>query len=162
LILRAALKFLANFTGWATGLLASLDAWWQALFGPRRPRAGPEEEVEESAAAARNGRPFSAYHNPFESGAGRRPPEELVRYSFEALEALARERGLGRHPDETPQEFAARLGGELPALDADARHLAGLYARAAYAPGRLPRSAVEAVKQFWKRLAAAADAPLSA
>ena len=98
----------------------------------------------------------------FTERAYQRSPEELVRYSFEALQALAWERGVGRNPDETPLEFAARLGADLPAVESEARRLVALYARAAYARGRLPTSCLPAVRQFWQCLEGAAESPLSA
>ena len=47
-------------------------------------------------------------------------------------------RRFERRPEETPLEFAARLGEEFPALEADVRRLTNLYARAAYDYGALP------------------------
>jgi hypothetical protein len=58
--------------------------------------------------------------------------EELLRYSFEALESWARDRGLPREPGETPLEFAGRIGEEFPALDENVRQVAVLYAAVAY------------------------------
>jgi hypothetical protein len=86
----------------------------------------------------------------------------LVRYSFEALQAWAHERDLGRRPDETPLEFVARLGDEVPALEADAVRLANLYVWALYARGPLPASCRAAVQQFWQALEAAAGLTVSA
>jgi hypothetical protein len=59
-------------------------------------------------------------------------------------------------------EFAARVGNDVPALDADARQLALLYARAVYAHGRLPQDSVESVRQFWDKLQVVTEQPLSA
>jgi len=161
-VLRSGLQFLANFTDWARRLLAALEAWWQALFG-RRARGDRHEAEAEAAAAFQGPPPFASFRNPFRDGAAnRRAPEELVRYSFEALQALAWERGVGRNPDETPLEFAERLGEDLPAVEAEARRLVALYARAAYARGRLPASCLTAVRQFWQCLDGVADGPLSA
>jgi hypothetical protein len=50
----------------------------------------------------------------------------------------------------------------VPALEADARRLAGLYARVLYARGRLPEHSAEAVRQFWERLEAVVEQPMSA
>ena len=75
---------------------------------------------------------------------------------------MARERDLGRQPGETPLEFADRVGGEVPSLEADLRRLAALYARAVYARGGLPSNSVEVLRQFWQRLETVADQPLSA
>src|SRR5262249_29839800 len=107
--------------------------------------------------------PFSSFANPFADGRARRlSPEELVRYSFEALQAWAWERDLGRRPEETPLEFVARLGDEVPALEADAVRLANLYVRALYARGPLPATCRAAVQQFWEALEAAAGQAVSA
>jgi uncharacterized protein DUF4129 len=155
-VLRAVLKFLANFTNWARNLLAAL----QGLFsGWGRGTAPAAAEVP---AERRRPPPFASYVNPF-AGGGRssHSPEELVRYSFEALEAWAWEHGLARQADDTPLEFAERIGEDVPALEADARRLAALYARAAYARGRLPASCIDLIRQFWQQLGAA-NAPLSA
>src|SRR5262249_21302615 len=137
------LKFLSNFTHWAKRLLEALRSLWLSIFGGFGRTTGADNAGDEEEVVGR--RPFSAFHNPFAYGsADRMSPEELVRYSFEALEAFAFERRLERHPEQTPLEFADQLSGELPALEADARRLAALYARAAYARGRLPEPAREA------------------
>src|SRR5262249_32728231 len=115
-VVRALLKFLANFSTWAKDLLA----WWRSLFAGwgRSDDDGTEggEPVEKAAPP----RPFSDFPNPFHDGrATRWSPDQLVRYSFDALQAWANERDLGRRPDETPLEFVRRLGDEVPALEAD-------------------------------------------
>lgn len=159
-VLRAVLRFLANFTGWARSLLDALRAFWESLFGPRGEQAETAEADE--AAPRRAPRPFRTYANPFASGAAQgMSPDELACYSFEALEAWAWEHDLARGPDETPLEFAERLGGELPALDAEARRLAGLYARVAYARGRLTPAALPPLREFWQRLDAVAAQSVS-
>jgi hypothetical protein len=151
-VVRAVLRFLANFTGWARGLLASLERLWQSLFGWMTPKETPAGD-DEAEAGVLVPRPFASYRNPFEGGPGG-SPEEIVRYSFEALEAWGYERGVGRSDDDTPLEFAERVAEEKPALAADARRLAALYARAAYARGRLPASATDSLRRFWDRLGA--------
>lgn len=159
---RALLRFLANFSLWAQSLLAALESWWLGLAGlwQRHERA-----VEDDPALSSHRRrlPFASYGNPFTSGWPHgRTAEELVRYSFEALEAFAEEGGYGRHDDETPLEFTRRLGEQAPGLEAEARRLAGMYSRLAYAHGRLPASSIEALRPFWERLEASVEAPLSA
>jgi hypothetical protein len=155
LLLRALLQFLANFSTWAAGLLKALRDLWQALFGWLQPRPATSggSGGEEQGVGGPPPRPFSWYANPFTDGRARRlSPEELVRYSFEALQAWAWERDLGRRPDETPLEFVARLGDEVPALEADAVRLANLYVRALYGRGSLPASCRGVVEQFWRTL----------
>jgi hypothetical protein len=162
LVLRAVLQFLANFTTWAKGLLDALRSLWQGLFGWLS-GSGKAEEAAEEVKGGPPPRPFSSYRNPFHDGnAGRWPPEKLLRYTFEAFQAWAWERELGRRLDETALEFADRIGGEVPALDQDARRVALLYARSLYARGPLPATCHEAVEQFWDRLEAVAEQPLSA
>ena len=83
-VLRALLKFLANFTGWAKRLLASLEGLWRALFGWWLPSARPKQSKTEPERELVI-RPFSSYRNPFWDGADNQgSPEELVQYSFEA------------------------------------------------------------------------------
>ncbi|HZT79799.1 MAG TPA: DUF4129 domain-containing protein [Gemmataceae bacterium] len=163
-LLRSGLRWLANFTDWAKNLLAALRAFWERLFGGgrRREAVGAEaDEVNEPGQPPR--RPFSSYVNPFLDGrAEGMSPDEVVRYTFAALEAWAWEQGTGQHAHETPLEFAERLGREVPGLEAEARRLASLYARAAYARGSLSANCLPSVRQFWERLAAVAEQPLSA
>ena len=159
-LLRSGLKFLANFTNWAKQLLAALDAWWKSLFSRKKPAA---KAAEVPSPRRPRPRPFSAFSNPFTNGtAAQFSPDEIATYTFEALEAWAWERGLGRELEETPLEFAQRLGAEVPALESEARGLAGMYARVAYARGRLATSSLKLLGQFWQRLETVAERPLSA
>ncbi len=162
-LLRGGLGFLANFTSWARQLLDAWRRFWAALFGRRRENdsaAGAEDSLAEQAERVV---PFSAFANPFETGrAERMTPRQLVRYSFEALEAWARERDLARQAGETALEFAQRLGNEVPALEAPAQQLAQLLARAEYARGELPTSTTAVLRHFWERLQRLVEAPLSA
>lgn len=161
ILLKALLQFLANFTSWARGLLDSLRSLWQGLFGWLH-REAPVVEVAEETGPTPPA-PFASFANPFRDGrAGHLSPEELVRYSFAALEAWAQERDLGREQGETPFEFAGRVAEEVPSLETEVRQLAALFARAAYAPGPLPSSSHEILRQFWQRLDAVAEQPLSA
>jgi hypothetical protein len=106
--------------------------------------------------------PFAAFSNPFAGGRSGMAVPKLIRYTFAAVQAWAREHHLGRQPGETPLEFAERIGGEVPALEADLQRLATLYARAVYARGGLPANSAELLRQFWQRLEAVAEQPLSA
>jgi hypothetical protein len=162
-LMRSGLNWLANFTKWARDLLDSLRAFWERLFGKREKVTGSDSAAEPIATTVRPPRPFSSFRNPFDDGsASRMPPEEVIRYTFAALQAWAHERELGRPPEETPLEFAARVGDEVPALDAEARQLALLYASAVYACDRLPKHCIETVRRFWSKLETVAEQPLSA
>ncbi len=121
-MLKEGLKFLANFTEWARNLLNALQNLWANLFKGRRPGVGEENGGDESVETTAPARPFASYGNPFRDGRGERLPiKEVVRYSFAALQAWARERTVERRPEETPLEFAERLGDEFPALEEEVR-----------------------------------------
>lgn len=159
LVLRALLRFLSNFTGWARGMLAALDRLWKSLFGWwGQPSTAAVEDAGDETKSIR--RPFSSFANPFHTGMSG-SPEELVRYSFEALEAWSWEHGLPRNEDDTPIEFAEQIGMEHPALASEARRLASYYARAAYGRGRLPATTLDALRQFWNELDVAQEPTLS-
>jgi Domain of unknown function (DUF4129) len=147
-LFRHGLKFLAQFSDWAKGLLD----WLNNLFGGSKSEAADDAEPEPEE-PKKPRRPFSWFRNPFDSDGESRPPEELVKYSFAALEAWAEERGLARQPEETPLEFTHRVAKAVAALKEEAPRLGGLYARLAYAArGRLPASGVEATRSFWLQL----------
>ena len=150
-IVRAGLRYLAHFTDWARHLLDALSRFWEGLFGSPRNRVaadGGSETVPEPTC-----QPFAAFANPFHSGqAARMTPADLTRYSFEALEAWAREHDNGRRIDESPIEFTTRLVAEEPVLDKDIPSVGILYARVLYAPGELPADWSDILKKFWQRL----------
>jgi hypothetical protein len=160
LLLREGLKFLANFTDWAKNLLNALQNLWANLFNRRVKEATGEQgdnEPEERAAPMRS---FASYGNPFLDGRGDRLPiKEVVRYTFAALQAWARERNMERRLEETPLEFAKRLGEEFPTLEEEVRRFTTLYARAAYDYSPLPGNSPEVVRQLWKQLEIGAEQP---
>ena len=160
-VFRSGLQFLANFTDWARRLLDALRNFWANLFGGRQKTTEEERRIEQEEKILRE-RPFSSFRNPFAGSQIGMAVPELIRYSFAAAQAWARERDLGRQPGETPLEFVSRVGAEVPALDADLQRLAILYARAVYARGGLPSNSAEVLRQFWQRLEAVAEQPLSA
>jgi hypothetical protein len=160
-LLRSGLRFLANFTDWARRLLDALRNFWANLFGGWRQTAEETEDSEEEERTVAE-QPFASFPDPFAGGKSGMAVSELIRYTFAAVQAWARERDLGRHPGETPLEFADRVGDEVPALETDLRRLAALYSRAVYARGGPPGNSVEVLRQFWQRLETVADQPLSA
>jgi hypothetical protein len=160
-VLRSGLQFLANFTDWARRLLDAWRNFWANLFGGGRKTTEEEEQVEREEQPLRE-RPFASFRNPFAGGRIGMAMPELIRYTFAAAQAWARERDLGRQPGETPLEFAGRVGAEVPALEADLQRLAILYARAVYGRGGLPGDSLEMLRQFWQRLEAVAEQALSA
>ncbi|MBI3836679.1 MAG: DUF4129 domain-containing protein [Planctomycetia bacterium] len=132
-------------------LLAGLRDFWNGLWGRKRVgRIGPSAEA---ILAELPPPPFSSYADPFATGiAGRYSTEELVRYSFEAFEAWAREHGCPRQPDQTPHELARDVSGRVAAMAPDARNLAELYSRAAYDRTTLPKASAEQLRELWQHM----------
>ncbi|MBM4068148.1 MAG: DUF4129 domain-containing protein [Planctomycetes bacterium] len=152
LFLRSALRFLANFTHWARSLLTALQAWWDRLASlfAHTPRAS----VAEAEPLASPPRDWSSFRDPFLTGeADAMSASRLLRYSYDALEAWAHDRDLGRQPRETPLEFAERLAGEFSALDRQLRRLTGWYAHLAYARGQPPAISRDVLRELWYKLA---------
>lgn len=160
-LIRNGLNFLANFTDWAKNLLDALRRFWESLFGSSESRSKPSKDTEWQE--EHSSVPFTAFSNPFLDGRdGQMNRHELVRYTYAAFQAWAREQGLDRDKGETPSEHAARLGDEFPAIENAARKLATLYAWSAYGEGSLPKSTLEFLEKFWQRLAQVRNRPLSA
>jgi hypothetical protein len=133
--------------------LQQLADLWHRLFGARGRR--DSHAAEGAVALAPPPKRFADFVDPFAAGtAARYRPEELVRYSFEALEAWARDRGRPRHPEQTPHEFVRTLAADVAALADDAPPLADLYCQAAYSARGLPNTATARLARLWQTLAA--------
>jgi hypothetical protein len=158
---RAVLRFLANFTLWAQRMLDSFQRFWRRLL---RWWEGPlPEAVLDQPEPAEPPRPFVTFQDPFATGeADQMSTAELLRYSFDALQAWANDRGLGRQLGETPLEFVDRLAQEVPALERAALNLANLYVGLAYARKSPSRERVDQLRQFWRLLVDLVERPMSA
>ena len=140
-------------------ILKELRDLWASLFG-RKPRAA-EEPVPEATPQPERFRPFADYVDPFAAGIDSRyAPDELVRYTFEATEAWARENGCRRAPDQTPHEFALRIAALAGPLKPGVKTLADLYCQVAYAPGSIHRRSLKPLADFWRRLKGSRGAPI--
>jgi hypothetical protein len=97
--------------------------------------------------------PFASYKNPFITGKDRSwTPEQVIFYSFEAVQMWASERGIVPRPEQTAREFCLELGEKFPQIDAELARLAFFYGHAAYGTA-LPRGCdLEPVKQLWRYL----------
>jgi hypothetical protein len=130
--------------------LSSMRDFWDGLWGRRKAHALAADEPQQIRVPPA---PFSTFADPFASGvAGRYSINELIRYSFEAFEAWSREHGCPRQPDQTPHELARDVGQLNAYIAADARRLAELYARAAYAEGEVPDTALGQLQQLWQAM----------
>ncbi len=136
------------------GLLRAIRNFWASLFGGR---SGLAEKAEAAQVTVTPLPRFAAFSDPFADGtAARLGPEELVRYTFQAMEAWARERGRVRPPEQTAFEFAQSVAACAPALAMGARRLAELYSQAAYAPRTLDARQVAMLEELWRQMRAAA------
>jgi hypothetical protein len=129
-------------------LLEELRQLWESLFG-RRAAAG--EGSEEIVAAPP--RPFSAFADPFLTGAAARMSwPQLVRYTFEAVEAWGRERACPRERDQTPHEFAQAIASAEPRIARHVQSLAAWYGQLAYAAAAPPAGSAEPLRELWHNL----------
>ncbi|MCA9119045.1 MAG: DUF4129 domain-containing protein [Planctomycetaceae bacterium] len=132
--------------------IQAVRGFWAKLFGGSMDSAA-EGAVDEAINSSPPPPPFSAFANPFESGlAARLPLDQLIKYSFEAFEAWARERGYTRRVDETPHEFAQQVAQSGTGVSQEAIHLAELYSRAAYSGEAMPQTSSRLLQQLWHQL----------
>jgi len=128
--------------------LKNLLQGWSSLFARRKRSSATTAKIPPSAKS------FLDYSDPFASGMeAQMTVQELVRYSFEALEAWARDNGCPRGEDETPHEFARQIGNRAEHLAKPARALAEMYSIVAYSSGQLTPSAEQHLRTFWEALA---------
>ncbi|MEX2112065.1 MAG: DUF4129 domain-containing protein [Pirellulales bacterium] len=138
-------------------ILRAIRDFWAGLWGNKTLSNASADELE---AVKIPPAPFSTYADPFAAGvAGRYPLEELVRYSFEAFEAWSREHGCERQPEQTPHELARDVARLNAPMAADARNLAELYSRAAFARGELPHNASDQLQHAWQTMRQTSRAP---
>jgi hypothetical protein len=129
-------------------ILRQLRELLARLFGGR-PAAAESPDVAAATATVRH-RTFAEFRDPFATGdSGRLAPEELVRYTFEAFEAWARDAGHPRSPDQTPAELVrVSVPPQTPLFD-EARNMTRLYSQIAYASGRVSPAAAESLRELW-------------
>jgi hypothetical protein len=102
---------------------------------------------------------FAEYKNPFFAAEDYAwPPEQIIIYSYEAVQVWAKEQGAAAHPEETAREFCGQLGEHYPELNSHLSQLARLYAHAAYGTKLPPASDFEPIQELWRLLPTAAVA----
>jgi len=143
----------------AGDLVRQLREFWQNLLGGK---SKPDETAptEDRPPSPSPSKPFASFANPFASGMAEQcTADELVRYTFEALEAWSREAGCGRKPEQTPHEFAQNVGIRCEPLGRHAQRLADLYCRVAYARDSLPEDSSRHVRRLWEQLLEVQNTP---
>jgi hypothetical protein len=125
--------------------------FWRRLFGGR-PRTRPDVD-EPEIESQQSTRPFASFEDPFVGGlVAQLSTQQLVSYTFEALQAWAAERDCARADDQTPLEFSSQLAKSNRQFGGLARNVAILYNQAAYAPGSLSGEASEHVRRIWQAM----------
>jgi hypothetical protein len=131
-------------------LLVELNELWDWWFGKKKTSAEPAAATADVAPPPRT---FASYVDPFLSGdAHGMSWPQLVRYTFEALEAWGRERACPRNTGQTPHEFALALAGTQPHVASGAQFLAAWYGQLAYAPKAAAPASIEPLRQLWAAL----------
>ncbi|MEZ6105354.1 MAG: DUF4129 domain-containing protein [Pirellulaceae bacterium] len=77
---------------------------------------------------------------------------ELVAYSYAALEAWGFDAGVPRDSNQTPLEFARRLGEQYPEVRPVVGSFTELVTWVAYAPGQAPASSLDVLRDFWTKM----------
>jgi len=95
--------------------------------------------------------PFSSFRNPFASNS-QMSVQELINYSFSALESLGQELGIERKEHQTPNEFSQTMAQHITPLGQATLRLGNHYSLAAYAPALLNPSCVQDLQTFWQQL----------
>jgi hypothetical protein len=137
-------------------ILQALSALWEeikAFFARLSETARPKKFVAKTASAEELDKvhPFASYQNPFTTGADRSwAPERVVTYTYEAVQAWARGRGIEFSPEQTPREFCAYLGEKHPEMSLELGRLTVYYAHAAYGTHLPATYDVELVRQIWR------------
>jgi hypothetical protein len=136
-------------------LIAAVQQFFRDLFslgGSRRKTATTAEERKQGP------RPFAAYKSPFLTGKDKSwTVEQLVLYSYEALQAWAFERGIPFQPEQTAREFCGRLSQTHPDVGPELSRLALLYGHAAYGLAVPAGCDLEPVRKLWHYLSAVAS-----
>jgi len=139
----------------ARSILAALAQFFRKLFD-LTPSRKPAKKTEPAPARAKFSS-FAEYRNPFFTGKDYAwPAEQIILYSYEAVQVWAKEQGIAARPEETAREFCGRLGEQRPELDSQLDPLARLYAHAAYGTKLPPNSDLEPIRELWRRLPPAA------
>ena len=133
-------------------IVAAVTGFFRDLF---RFGSAPNEIATPAKLPKPTHRLFAAYRNPFLLGKDSSwTPEQLVLYSFEAVQTWAEEQGIEPRPEQTAREFCVELGGRFPEITAELNRLSFLYAHAAFGLAVPAGCDLEPVKKLWRYLSA--------
>ncbi len=134
--------------------LAELAEFWRRLWN-RKPKKKMVDELPASTRGQAIRQPrFVDFANPFASGKARGwSPEQIVDYTFRALEAWARDQQVARHPEQTPNEFVKQTAEEYEPLADNMNVLADLYGKIAYSEIQITQENAFSLSRLWDQLA---------
>ena len=148
-LLLVAYKFRAEIARAWQQLLTEWRQFWARLFS----RAPVEVATAPGTEMVARVKSFAEYADPFATGqASRTPLTELVRYTFQAFEAWARDRGVGRSEDQTPHEFVRVVAQGDAEVGSVAQPVAELYCQIAYANASPSAHAADTLRRLWERM----------
>jgi hypothetical protein len=125
-------------------------AFRSLLDGLRRPKKAPRSGLFRRRAVLEPSAPVT-FTNPFDSGfAAKIGLDELVRYSFDALQAWSALRGSLPESNETPVEFAERLSRREPAMTQEILLLSRYYCLLAYGGTPPPQELEPVLRKLWR------------
>ena len=139
----------------ARSFMAALTQFFRDLFqlGSWTRKARTEREERKPGQ-----HPFASYRSPFLTGKDKSwTAEQLILYSYEALQAWAVEQGIQSQPQQTAREFCLLLGETFPDAAGELNRLSFLYGHAAYGNVVPSGSDLEPVKRLWRYLSTSGD-----
>ena len=155
-------KFLAQagrqFSYLLAGVICGILVWmfrkelsdlWNQLFKRSQPTA--KDQSQPSLPPEKPLPDFASFREPFQNGlAGKWTNAQLIQYTFQALEAWARERQQFREEDQTPFEFATQLAEINEAVSLEAKELADLHGRCFFGADSVSRSETSRLASLWQ------------
>ena len=124
------------------------------------PARRPAKPNQPEGPIRRPPRPLAEYKNPFYAGQDySQSASEIIIYTYDFVQAWAREQGIELHPEQTAREFCREMAERSPELSASYRQLSFLYAHAAYGLGLPAHYDMEPLKELWRQLTWNISAP---
>jgi hypothetical protein len=131
--------------------IVAVRDFFRKLFSFRWHKSVPA--VEEVPSPAPVLEPFASYRNPFITGKDQSwPPERLLLYTYEAVQAWAKEQGIEIKPEQTPREFCFRLSELFPEVGSELEQFSFYYSHAAFAKGLPDDFETESIRRLWQYL----------
>jgi hypothetical protein len=130
---------------------AAVREFFQKLFSFRRRKSA--RKTEDIPPPVPVLQPFAAYENPFLTGKDKGwSSERLLFYTFEAVQAWAKEQGMEIVPQQTPHEFCSQVIERFPDFGLELEQFSFYYRHAAFAK-RLPEDfETESIRRLWQYL----------